>query len=42
MEKIVIDENDPNTYVISKLDGKKYTRITHTHLRKATNIEKYL
>jgi hypothetical protein len=33
MNKCKIDENDPNTYVVSKLNGKKYSRITHKHVK---------
>lgn len=40
--KITIIDNDPSTYIISKLNGKKYTRITHTHLKKYNlSIEEY-
>jgi hypothetical protein len=31
MAKYKVNENDPDTYVVSKLNSKKYTRITHTH-----------
>lgn len=34
MRKFKVDENDPTTYVISMLDGLKYTRITYKHTRK--------
>lgn len=34
MIKYKIDDNDPKTYVISKLDGKKYLRITHKHTKR--------
>lgn len=34
MAKYKIDDNNPDTYVISKLDGKKYTRITHKHVKR--------
>jgi len=34
MGKVIIDLNDPTTFVISKCDGREYTRITHTHLKK--------
>lgn len=40
--KIQIDESDPNTFVVSKLNNKKYTRITHTHTKKyGITIEEY-
>lgn len=32
--KITIDPTDSDTYVVSKLNNQKYTRITHTHLKK--------
>lgn len=42
MNKIKIDPNDPTTYVISKLNEKKYTRITHTHTKKyGMSVEDY-
>ena len=31
MAKYKVDENNPDTYVVSNLNSKKYTRITHTH-----------
>lgn len=34
MAKYKIIDNDSDTYVVSKLDGKKYTRITHKHAKK--------
>jgi len=40
--KVILDEDNPDTYVISLLNGKKYTRITHTHTKKfGLNIEQY-
>ena len=32
--KHVVDLNDENTYVTSKIDGRKMGRITHTYLKK--------
>jgi len=32
--KVKVDHKDPDTYVVSKLNNKKYARITHTHLKK--------
>ena len=34
MRKIQVNNDDPTTYVISELDGKKYTRITYKHTRR--------
>lgn len=34
MGKYKIDERDPTTFVISKLNGEKYTRITHKHTKR--------
>lgn len=43
--KVIIDDNDPTTYVISKLDGKKYTRILWSHVRRCSdtmwNVDDY-
>lgn len=32
--KYPVNDNDPSTYVVSKLDGNKYSRITHKHVKK--------
>lgn len=34
VNKTKVDESNPDTYIISKLDGKKYTRITYKHTRR--------
>jgi hypothetical protein len=34
MLKLKIEDSDNTTFVISKLNGKKYSRITHTHTKK--------
>jgi len=34
MNKVLLDLNDTATFVVSRCDGRKYTRITHTHLKK--------
>jgi hypothetical protein len=34
MSKVIVDLSDPTTFVVSKCNGKCYTRITHTHLKK--------
>ena len=40
--KVKMDPANPDTYVISRLDNKKYTRITHTHTKKfGLSIEQY-
>ena len=33
MNKVIINEADPDTYIVSKLNGKKMTRITWKHLK---------
>ena len=32
--RITINDQDSDTFVVSKLDGKRYTRITHTHTKR--------
>lgn len=34
MSSIIIDDSNPNTYVVSKLNNMKYLRITHKHVKK--------
>ena len=40
--KVILDEKNPDTYVISMINGKKYTRITHTHTKKyGMSVDEY-
>ena len=40
--KVVLDEENPDTYVVSMINGKKYTRITHTHTKKyGMSVDEY-
>ncbi len=43
MAKIIIDPNDPDTFVVSRLDGKKYVRIGFNHpLRFGMTLDEYI
>jgi hypothetical protein len=42
MNRVTIDKNNPDTYVISKLNNQLYTRITHTHTKRyGMSIDSY-